>query len=153
MVVIQLLPENKEQPSDTSHLTIDAAMLLEDNKACIFIQDKCYQYDTKSNKLDPGYPVKISRKFKGIWSHDIDAAVNWGNGKVYFFKGNMYMRYDLKNKRVDPGYPYQIARFWPGVWEQDIDAIVNWGNGKIDPGYPQPIEEYWPASLVWINIP
>lgn len=149
--------------------SIDTAVNWGNGKVYFFKGSQYLRYDTKADKVDPGYPKPINNEtWPGLpWTDGIDAAVNWYNGKAYFFKGSQYVRYDLKADRVDPGYPKPINNeTWPGVpWTEGIDAAVNWRNGKVylfkgdsyvrfdikadrtDPGYPKPINnETWPGT-------
>ena len=93
-----------------------------DNKVQFFVNDGQYlRYDLVADKMDGGYPQKITNKtWPGLEKYAtlITAAVNFQNGKAYFFLGDgRYLRYDIAADHMDPGYPMQVtAENWPGLY-------------------------------------
>ncbi|WP_020532904.1 TIR domain-containing protein [Flexithrix dorotheae] len=158
---------------------IDAALYWPNNaKVYLFYKDEYVRWDTKSNTLDEGYPVKTADYWPGVDYDQIDAATYWpSNKKAYFFRGNEYLRFNVELNQVDPGYPKLISdKTWPGLIFDHIDAVITLENGKsyffskdeyirydveldrADPGYPKKISELnWygldfnhvDAALVW----
>ena len=147
--------------------------LIREGKTYFFRGDKYVRFDHAADKVDAGYPKKITAGWSGAWAKDIDAAVHWPHkgekGKVYFFRGDEYARFDIAADKVDSGYPKKISAGWSGVWVDGIDAAVYWPNrgekgktyffrgneyvrfdiatDKVDSGYPKKITAGWPS--VW----
>jgi hypothetical protein len=158
-------------------LKIDTAVTWPNQKTFLFGGDTYAQWDIATDRVDPGYPARITSGWPGLWPAGLDAAVVWNNGKAHFFRGNQYIRHDIAAGRADPGFPRAISLDWPGLWPDGIDAAVAWPNGKAyffkgsaylrwdmasnraDPGYPRPIsagwQGLWPdrvdAAVVWPN--
>ena len=115
-----------------TYRSIDAATMRPDKgtngKIYFFNGDEYVRFDLKSNRVDPGYPAKITRGWPGIGFSSIDAAVfrsdKGPKGKIYFFKGNKYTRFDLATSRTDSGYPARITRGWPGVFPSGLNAAI-----------------------------
>ncbi|MBT2393410.1 hypothetical protein J7E87_29355 [Streptomyces sp. ISL-1] len=80
---------------------IDAAVNWGTGKLFLFKGDSYVRYDITSDRVDPGYPVKIAGRWPGLFSQDLDAAVYSGGRYAYFFRGNDYQRYDVDNDHVD----------------------------------------------------
>ncbi len=135
---------------------------LEQRQGVFFRGNEYVSYDIATDRVDPGFPKRISAGWRGVWADRVDAVVLWNNGKAYFFRDDEYMRYDLVTRRVDPGYPLPIAGNWPGLFRR-VDTAVVWNNGKayffrgakysrydvaadrVDPTYPYPIGNNWPG--------
>lgn len=104
------------------------------NRLYFFKGDEYIRYDTSKNRVDPGYPKKISAGWSTLprsFHSNIDAAVLWPNGKIYFFKGSNYVRYDAGRNRVDAGYPKPIAGNWNGFtseFHNKVSAAVMFPN-------------------------
>ncbi len=142
-------------------------------KAYFFLADGRYlRYDIAADRVDPGYPVKITdRNWPGLGRYGdfIIGALNWPGNKIQFFLSNgQYIRYDLDRDRADDGYPREISKSsWPGLmlYREDLTGVINWGNGKaylflqtgqylrydiaadrVDDGYPKPFDRAnWPG--------
>jgi len=116
--------------------------------------------------VEEGYPVKISRIFKGL-PGNINAAVtsSW-SGRTYFFKGDRMWRY--LGHDLEAGFPKRLPRA-NGV-KKNLDAAFVWGgNGQIylfkgnlywqfneyrqsvEPGYPQKIKSHWKGAPKYID--
>ncbi|MBX2841781.1 MAG: TIR domain-containing protein [Flammeovirgaceae bacterium] len=158
---------------------VDAALYWPNNaKVYLFYKDEYVRWDTKTNVLDEGYPVKTAEYWPGVDYEQLDAATYWpSNEKAYFFKGNEYLRFNVELNQVDPGYPKELnEKTWPGLTFDHIDAVITLENGKsyffsdgeyirydvyedrADEGYPKKISELnWygldfnhvDAALVW----
>ena len=105
---------------------IDDAFYWKGNSKVYFFRgDEYVRYDTKSEKMDNGFPKKIKDQWRGLEIFTkIDASLPWKD-KVYFFSGNQYLRFDFKSNRIDPGYPKNInAQTWGGVGFDRIDAVM-----------------------------
>jgi hypothetical protein len=93
---------------------IDSIVKWDNGKAYIFRGDEYVRYDITNDRVDPGYPVKITANWRGFeaagFDRSVRAALDWGNGKVYFFRGSRYIRFDMAGDTVDPGYPASITR-------------------------------------------
>ncbi len=88
-------------------------------KAYFFKGNDYIRYDWKKDKVDEGYPMKLSAwNLPAPFSSGVDAAIN-GQGKyankLYFFKGNQYLRYNWLNDTVEAVNP--ILDNWPQVVE------------------------------------
>eukprot|EP00794_Sanderia_malayensis_P004808 gene4808-5438_t len=70
-----------------------------------------WRFNEKKQKVDVGYPKKISSIWKGL-PNNVDSAITWRNRATYFFKGPYYYRIDPWTARVEPGYPKTINRIW-----------------------------------------
>ncbi len=86
---------------------------------CYFFKGDSYvRYDWSDDKVDSGYPKKITDGWHGMpngFTGDFDAIINGEKqfaGKCYFFKGDSYVRYDWADDKVDAGYPKKIADNW-----------------------------------------
>eukprot|EP00667_Euglena_gracilis_P015750 EG_transcript_16412 len=78
----------------------------------VFKDDVYWRYD--GNRLDPGYPKRISEGWPGIPSA-VQAAYQEAQGdKIYFFKGDLYWRYTKTTEAVDAGYPKRIKDEFEG---------------------------------------
>ncbi len=116
---------------------IDAAVAWPGDKKLYFFKGDSYiRYDVPSQKVDAGYPKKISAGWPTLpasFKSGIDAANLWPNGKIYFFKGNRYLRYDTTANKMDPGYPKLIAGNWNGFseeFENQVTAAATFPNGN-----------------------
>lgn len=141
---------------------IDAAMSWSSERTYFFKGNKYWRYNMDEDRVDWGYPKRISEHWPGL-PNDLDAAINWGNGKTYFFKGDQYWRW-TNDDGLDSGYPKSISAEWPGL-PNDIDAIADrlggrcyffkgnqywrWQDGaeRADEGYPKLIADEWPSGL------
>jgi hypothetical protein len=150
---------------------IDASVVWNNGKAYFFKGDQYIRYDMKTDKVESGYPKKITGNwpgFTGAFAAGIDAVVVWNNGKAYFFKGDQYLRYDMKTDKVDAGWPKKISGNWtgfPAAFNAGVDAAVAWNNGKayffkgddyvrydmktdkVDAGWPKKITANWPGLV------
>ncbi|MFD9407723.1 hemopexin repeat-containing protein [Streptomyces sp. NPDC059989] len=94
---------------------VTAPVLWNNDKAYLFDGGNYYRYDVTKDKVDPGYPQRITANWPGPFPSRVDAGVVWNNGKAYFFRGSEYVRYDIAADKVDDGYPRPIAANWPGL--------------------------------------
>ena len=66
---------------------IDAAVIFGRSKKTYYFAGKLYwRFNEKRQKMDKGYPKKISPIWKGL-PPNLDSALTWRNGVTYFFKG------------------------------------------------------------------
>lgn len=100
--------------------SVDAAFLVKEKEVAYFFKDDKYlRYNVKKDKVDPGYPRKITDYWID-WPHSFangvdSACIKNDKNKVYFFKGDSYLRYDLVKDKVDNGYPLSIRQGWKGL--------------------------------------
>ncbi|XP_057296926.1 matrix metalloproteinase-24-like [Hydractinia symbiolongicarpus] len=92
---------------------IDAALIWQRNKRIYFFSGPYYwRYNNKNNRLDSGYPKRISRAWRGL-PEKIDAAYSSSDGKhTFFVSGKHYYLFNDKNVRVKRGYPEHVGREW-----------------------------------------
>ena len=150
----------------------DAALLWKGNKKAYFFKgDQYIRFNVKADKVDSGYPVKISKNW-GNWPSyftHLDAAILWPEKAAYFFQDDEYIRYNISKDRVDAGYPRKIAKNWdnwPSSFADGVDAaLVREDTGKIyffkgnyylrydmrkdrvDEDYPRMIQDAWRGLL------
>ena len=108
---------------------LDAALEWPGNGRTYFFKGEEYwRYNWYYQRIDYGYPKKISRAWLNVPS-DLDAALQWTNGKTYFMQGREY--YALRRRgrpKVAPGYPKDISSYWMGCSNEGLHG------GKISPG-------------------
>ena len=114
--------------------SIDAAANIGAEKVYFFKGNQYLRYDTKSGKVDNGYPLAIQGNFCNNWPSgwaNVDAAVNLENGNIYFFRGRDYIRYNIQTAKATApaAIAGNFAKSWPD-WPS-VDAAVNYGNGNV----------------------
>lgn len=145
---------------------INSALNPNNGRVYFFVKDKVIAFEESTDQVAPGYPVKISTEWQGLFPNAADAACLYPNGYVYFFKGDMYIRSTVKTKKVSGGYPKRIDAGWKDLWTVNIDASIaigdyvyffkddqclKYGATRKVPMHgfegPKPIEHYFPG--VW----
>lgn len=116
------------------------------HKIYFFSGAEYWRYDTKQNRVDDGYPQKITAAWRGLFADGIDAGfLNPVNGKHYFFKGDQYIRYDF-DKGADAGYPKSTPHIWKGL-PGHFDCIVMGNGDRANKAYFFSLGEYWRYDL------
>merc|ERR1719334_1172730 len=84
-----------------------------DGHLYFFKGSEYWKYNTKRNKMEDGYPRRISRRWDGLPTR-IDAALRWKNGKSYAFKGTEYWRLDddFGIDKANPSYARDTGFYW-----------------------------------------
>lgn len=101
---------------------IKTAVRWKNDKVFIFLNDNRYlRYDVKANKMDSGYPLRVSNNlWPGVAPHrdKIVAAVRNGDkNSAFFFLDDMtYLKYDMDKDGVSDVYPVKLPRNWPGLY-------------------------------------
>jgi hypothetical protein len=126
--------------------------------AYFFKGDQYSRYDIKADRVEDGWPKKISDEWEGLFPKGIDAAISGGGTRMYFFKDDAYSRYDIAEDRVQPGWPKKIKDQWKGVFPKKVDAAFDFPKGKVyffyGPDYSRfdmktnRVEQSWPKKVV-----
>ena len=112
---------NKERV-DNSKVVDTAFVYGPDNTLYFFRNDLFWKYSDKLNRVEDGYPLKISQ-FWGKLPSQIDAVMTYPyDNETYFFKGDVFWKYDAKKSKLANGYPKPIKTHWKGI-PDDLDAI------------------------------
>lgn len=129
-------------------------------KAYLFHDGIFWRFDKNTDKVDAGYPKRISIEWHGLPDKPLDAVISFQNNYMYFFYDNYCYLYD-RNANNTVGKARLIADEFKGV-PNNIDAAVYYkSNDKIyffkgneyyrvskatktvDAGYPKNIAEHW----------
>ena len=106
------IPISQQFKLNSSVDSIDAAFVWAPNgKTYLFKNDLYWRYNEASNTVDMGYPVNISKAWKGI-PNNLDSAMTWINGKTYFFKGDSFWIFNNFHIQATDLKPMKINMYW-----------------------------------------
>ncbi|XP_022095496.1 matrix metalloproteinase-24-like isoform X2 [Acanthaster planci] len=88
---------------------LDAALPFNSAKTYFFKKNLVWRFDERRQSVDPGYPKKLRRVFRGLPKRVLSAFRNI-DGQLYFLSGKRYYRMNKRVRRVDKGYPRYFTK-------------------------------------------
>ncbi|XP_033630673.1 neutrophil collagenase-like [Asterias rubens] len=83
---------------------VDAALTYNADKTFFIKKKQVWRFDEKRQSVDPGYPKKVRKIFRGL-PRKMHSAFRHSDGQMYFLSGKKYYEVNRRIRRVEKSSP------------------------------------------------
>ncbi len=104
---------------------VDAALTYNADKTFFIKKNLVWRFDEKRQSVDPGYPKKVRKIFRGL-PKKMHSAFRHSGGQMYFLSGKKYYQVNRRIRRIDKSSPRLFTVDFMGC-----DSVKNWPHSDI----------------------